>query len=452
VRAIVEDGRSRIDRLARNTGDLAIKVSITSRRGPRELYCDKAPGQSWLAIPPYALARAVAAGDGPPSPRFLAWSAWLVTVCTVAVPSAIAAVLFALLLGAWGVRAGWACAAAAAWALATLAWPYGTLFYGHQTAAAFLISAMALLAIPRARGEAPSLARLVGVGALLGGAVVIEYPAALAAAAIGGYGLVAFGVRRAAWIVVGAIPPAVALLAYHAIVFDGGFPYDFSNQGNRAQGFFMGIGVPRPTALWHLLISDYRGLFYSAPWLLLAVPGAIVLARSGRRAEVAVCAVIAILFVWLNASLVDWQGGWALGARYLVPSLPFWALLAAGWLVRPPARRPLRRGVAAVALALVAWSGAHMLIGTAVKPEVPVVIAHPWHDFLYPRFGRGELAVSTQGIDQKAPGRERAAWNLGHKAGLGGLGSLAPLVLWSLGCAVLIRHRARGAVLMSERS
>jgi hypothetical protein len=213
-------------------------------------------------------------------------------------------------------------------------------------------------------------------------------------------------------------------------------------------GFFMGIGVPKPEALWHILLSSYRGLFYSAPWLLLAIPGAVQLVRAGRAAEAAVCGAIFLLFVWLNASLVDWQGGWAMGARYLVPCLPFVVLAAAGLLVAPPASRSLRRALLALAVAGVAWAGAHMLVGTAVKPEVPVQIEEPFADYLYPRFSDGKLAVSTQSIDMaghpaKGP---RAAWNLGHRMGLDGHASLLPLAIWMIGFALLIRHQARRAV------
>ncbi len=118
VRAMVEDRSIRIDRFVRNTGDLA--------RRDGHFYCDKAPGLSWLGVPPYAVVHALA-GSARPTPSYLAWSAWLATVVAVAIPSAIAAVFLALLLAAFGVRAGPAYGAAAAWSLATLAWPYGTL-------------------------------------------------------------------------------------------------------------------------------------------------------------------------------------------------------------------------------------------------------------------------------------------------------------------------------------
>ena len=432
TRAIVEDGSIRIDRFRKNTGDL-------SKRG-RHYYCDKAPGVSWLAVPGYALTHGLGAS--------LATSAWFAAVIAAGVPSAIAAVMLALLLGAMGVRAGPACAVAAAWSLATLAWPYGTLFYGHQTLAALLIIGFALLAIPRVRKETPSPGRLVIAGLVLGYAVVVEYPAALACLVIGVYVLVCFGWRAAALLAAGAVPPAVALAAYHWAGFGGPLtlPYEFSTQPHRSMGYFMGIGVPQPEALWHILLSDYRGLFFTAPWLLLAIPGGVFLARAGRAAEAIVCGAIVVLFVWLNASLVDWQGGWAMGARYLVPCLPFLVLAAAGLVVAPPASRAVRRGLVAFALAGVAWAGAHMLIGTAVKPEVPVQIKQPFADYLYPRFFDGKLAVSTQSIDMaghpaKGP---PAAWNLGHRLGLGGAASLLPLVIWMLACgAVAVRASRR---------
>jgi hypothetical protein len=433
VRAIVEDGSIRIDKYRRNTGDLS------KREG--HYYCDKAPGVSFLAVPGYALTRGLGAT--------LATSAWFAAVVAVGVPSAIAAVMLALLLAAMGVRAGPACAAAAAWSLATLAWPYGTLLYGHQTLAALLIIGFALLAIPRVRKETPPPLRLVLAGAVLGYAVVVEYPAALACVVIGVYTLVVFGPRAAGLLALGAVPPAIALAAYHTAGFGGPLtlPYEFSTQPHRSMGFFMGIGVPKPEALWHILLSDYRGLFFTAPWLLLAIPGGVQLVRAGRRAEAAVCAAIFVLFVWLNASLVDWQGGWAMGARYLVPCLPFVVLAAAGLLVAPPASRALRRGLLAVAVAGVAWAGAHMLIGTAVKPEVPVHIKKPFAAYLYPRFFDGKLSVSTQSIDAaghpaKGP---RAAWNLGQRAGLDGAASLLPLIVWMLALGAAGARAARTA-------
>ena len=78
------------------------------------------------------------------------------------------------------------------------------------------------------------------------------------------------------------------------------------------------------SVLYALLFSPYRGLFYSAPWLLLAVPGVVRLWRSRYRAETLVIVSVAVLYLLLNAGLTDWHGGWAAGPRHLVPALPCW--------------------------------------------------------------------------------------------------------------------------------
>ncbi|RMH39267.1 MAG: hypothetical protein D6689_17115 [Deltaproteobacteria bacterium] len=447
VRAVVERGTASIEGYHHNTGDHSRKDGVH--------YCDKAPGASWLGVPVYAVARA--AGGEPPTPRFLAVASYAVTVVAVGVPSAVAVVALCALVGALGVGRGPAIAIAAAYAFGTLAFPYATLFYGHQLMAALVVIGFAVavrtVRAARAGTAAPRFASLFGAGLALGYAVVVEYPAALAVAPIAAY--VAWGLwrdhrRAVAWFVAGGAGPAAALAAYHWIVFGGPLtlPYAFSTQPHRGQGF-MGIGAPRDGATWGVLFSSYRGLFFSAPWLLVGVPGWAWMAADRRwRAEALVCAAAGGLFVWLNVSLVDWQGGWALGPRYLIGAIPFFAVGVAGWVLKWPARAP--RGVTAAAwlafAAAAGYSTAAMLAGTAVKPEVDVRIRHPFGDFVWPHFARGELAVSRQGIDDKHErrGGPPAAWNLGHLLGLSGLASLLPLAGWAAVClAWLVRALRR---------
>lgn len=440
TRAIVEDGRLRIDRFERNTGDEACRDTATARtcaklpRGaPRPAtyayYTDKAPAVSMLAVPVWAVGHALAGST--PSPRALAIGAWASTVLAVGVPCALAVVALMALGVALGLPRGHAALLAVALALGTLLWPYATLMYGHALLGAALLGAFALL---RAAPPPLSARRLGAAALLLAVGVTVEYTAVLGAVPI-----VAYAFTRAPWRrvlvagAVGAVGPALALAAYHTAAFGGPatLPYEFSTQPHRHLGAFMGLGAPDPHALWSILGSSYRGLFYSAPWLLLALPGAVLLWRAGERATVLVASSIVLLFVWMNASLVDWQGGWAMGPRYLVPAVPFLALLVAGVLrALPSARRARRLWLAGVALATLG-SAYLMLAGTAVKPEVPTDIARPFGDYLLPRLHAGQLAVSTQSIDTAGyPAHgPRAAWNLGHALGLDGLASLAPLLL-----------------------
>jgi hypothetical protein len=451
TRAVVERGTARIDRYHKNTGDKA--------RRDGHYYCDKAPGVSWLGVPAYALARAVMSGDSEhPTPRFLADAAFAVTVWSIGIPSALSVLAMCMLFGALGIGLRARLLVSAAYGLATLAFPYSTLLYGHQLSGAMTLAAFALLV--RARADGPGRAVLVAVGALLGGAVVVEYPAALAGVVVGIYAI--FIARRpprtvpsrdrdqitgddpvgpwqtVAWLAAGAALPAIGLALYHAIEFGSplALPYKFSTQPHRSMGFFMGLGVPKLEALAGILVTPYRGLFFSAPWLALAIPGGVRLWRA-RRAEAAVSIAIALLFLWLNASLVDWEGGWAMGPRYLVPAIPFLAVLAAGLALPAPEIPPVARraGWALVAIAI-AYSAFLMLVGTAVKPEVPIMEKRPFGNYLLPRFHKGNLSANTQSIDSvNAPPHSAVmAWNLGHRMGLEGRASLIPLMAVWIAC------------------
>ncbi len=424
TRSLVDAGTTQIDAYHANTGD-------ESKRGDH-YYCDKAPGVSLMAVPAYVAVRGL--------PHDTA--AYVITLFAIGLPSAVAVVALFVLLGALGLRRGIQLGLTLAYAFGTLAFPYATLLYGHQVIAALLLVAFAILACARARERTPGWGALFAVGFLLGWSIVVEYPAALACIVIFAYGVVAVRPRRRLlWIVAGGVIPGLVLAAYHTVAFGGPtvLPYSFSTQPHRHLGFFMGLGAPDLTVLGRLFVSSYRGLFFSAPCLLLASPGAAWLIAARRtRAEGVVCAAIFVLCLWLDASLVDWDGGWAMGPRYLVPAIPFLAILAAGL--------PARRAVLVVAGVLVAVSIFLMLVGTVVKPEVPSAVKRPFQDYLLPSFFRGEVAINFQSIDMKNPaGASRFAWNLGEKARLHGLYSLLPLVVFVAGVGWWLVRTARRA-------
>jgi hypothetical protein len=428
VRAVVEQHTLRIDDYHQNTGDLALRDG--------HYYCDKAPGLSFVAVPAYALVHPFA-GDRRPRARLVNRGAWLATVWAVGVPSAAAVVMVFHLAGPafLGLPAATAAALALSYAFGTLALPYSTLFYGHQLAAALLIVAFGLL-VPVRRGEkAPTTARLALTGILLGTAVAVEYPAALAVAAILG-----FEARRARlgrrWVplLAGLAIPLLLLAAYHTVAFGHplALPYHFSTDAPRHRGLALGIGLPEPRVMAALLVSRYRGLLYSAPWLLLAAPGAVVLLRDrARRPEGLVCAIVPLVLLALNASLGDWHGGWGTGPRHLVPALPFLALAAGGVFATRWARLA---GIAAAPL--VAVSIMLMLMATAVQPEVPRWYGRPFEQFVVPRFLAGNLAVNTLPLHTGTVHERREATNLGERLGLRGWGSLAPLAAF-VTCALV---------------
>jgi hypothetical protein len=421
TRAIVERGTIAIDAFHENTGDKA------ERDG--HYYCDKAPGVSWLAVPPYAFVHAL-------SPNAVELGAYVATVVAVALPSALAVIVLFSIARSFALDAAWSAAISLAYALGTLMWPYATLLQGHALAASAGLAAFALV-----RSRRPTLA-----GLCLGAAVCIEYTSAVLVLVIGVYAFARLGARGAARLAAGGLPAALALAAYHAAAFGHplALPYDFVLQEHRHQGWFMGIAAPDAGVLGELLFGAYRGLFYSAPWLLAALPGLFFLARR-QRSDAAVCGSVFAAYLFLNAGLVDWHGAWAMGPRYLIPALPFLAVAVAALVAAWPAGSVVRRALAVAGAMAVAFSVAMMLVGTAVKPEVPLDVRRPFADFLLPKFLHGNLARNTQSIDSAGGTNERQAWNLGHKLGLDGLWTLLPLGAWVVLTGAALFQAARAA-------
>lgn len=457
TRAMVERGTASIDAYARNTGDRACRGPngrcSRARPGVDHYYCDKAPGLSWLAIPVYAPAYWIAGGDKP-GPRFLAATGYLATVFTNGVPGALAVVGLWMILGALAVPARARAALCFAYAFATLAFPYATLLYGHQLSTGLIVMSFAIAVRARANDQLPGRVALVASGLCLGWAVITEYPVALAALPIFVYTCAPLwrqDRRRIGWLILGGAIPGLLLAIYNTAVFGGPLTlaYEFSTMPHRGHGVFMGIGMPRADASWGVTFSAYRGLFYSAPWLLLAFPGWVLLWRRDRGIT-AVSLVICALFLWLNMSISGWFAGWAPGPRYLVPALPFFAIGVSGLILAWPERwAGWRRHLSWLAFALATgYSALLMLAATSVKPEVSDQIKRPYEQFLMERFYKGQLSVNTQSIDMpNAPERApKQAWNIGQLLGLDGLASLLPLALLMAGGLVWLRRTlARGA-------
>ena len=438
VRSIVEQHTILVDDYVHNTGDIAVRDG--------HFYCDKAPGVSILAVPVYAAVHPFAGGQRPRG-RLVNAGAYLATVWAVSLPSALAVVMLYRLALTIGASPASGAAIVLAYAFGTLALPYSTLFYGHQLAAAVLIIAFGLLAQARHDAIPFSPRRLFAAGLLLGAGVTIEYPGALGLCAVGLYAVAV--VRpwpRLLWLAAGAAVPGLALAAYHTAAWGSPLllPYNFSNDPPRHRGAFMGITLPSADLAGKILFSPTRGLFRHAPWLMLWLPGVILLARRPRfRAEAAACALVPLLYLWFNSSLTttptDWRAGWGIGPRHLIAALPFLALGVAALLASADGTR--RRITWAVFAALAGYSAALMLVATAVRPEVPTWYDRPFGEYLFPAFRNGQLGINTIPIHTGFIHEQRQAWNLGEKLGLTGLVSLLPLAAYLAATAAwLIRN------------
>ncbi|HHX42553.1 MAG TPA: hypothetical protein GX714_01000 [Chloroflexi bacterium] len=398
------------------------------------VYSDKAPGAALLGVPFYWVFRTVtgteafrwlvghlqgnaaisatltAGGTGVlPAKVHAAAALATVTLGVVAIPSALLGVLLYRYTRDLTTAIAPRVAAVLLYGLATSAYPYSGSFYGHQMVAATLFAAFFLAyRLRRGPGGPPSV---FGVGLLLAWAVISEYPAALIAAVIGVYLAVHLRNRaRLAWALAGAALPIALWMAHNMAIFGRpmmlGYSYSTLYLDKHNVGF-MSLTYPSLASLWGITFGSFRGLFYLSPILLIALPGFVLMARQAHvRAEALVCLAAFIAFMAFNASSVMWEGGFAVGPRYLVPMLPFMVpplLVALESLGRSHAGR-------AVTALLAAWSFVAVWAETLGGQSFPDWTPDPLFQYSLERLAQGDVAR-----------------NVGTVLGLRGLTSLLPL-------------------------
>ncbi len=446
TRSLIERGRLDIDPYHINTEDKA--------RFSGHYYSDKAPGASLLGTLGYGLFYGVrrllgkalprqwirhpagwrsprtgrrmpfpAMGYNPAYRRGLAFANLTANV----IPAALAlALLFFVLVTRFHRSDQQALFAVFVYGLGSLAFPYATLFYGHQLAASLLITAWSLWELGRdERATRPAWHGILA-GLLLAYAVATEYTVAPVAAFLGLWML--WGtprrVRTFLRMTGGALPVAVALAFYHWACFGSPFSVGYQHlvdpvfAKGMSQGL-LGLRSPDPRVAAALLLGPHRGLFFESPVFVLSLVGLWAWWRQGPRGFVALVAATFVYYWMLNASYYMWDGGAALGPRHMIPALGLLAA-AVAWAY-PEGPGKIARAARLTCFGSLAWSVANMLAATAVGPEAPMGTADPLTDFVWPHFLDGSLAY-TQGSS-----------NFGQLLGLPGLWSLLPLgLVWSL--------------------
>lgn len=370
VRALVEDGTTRIDRFQENTGDKAFYDG--------HFYSDKAPGTALMGVPVYLLLTASysVAGAGTPDP--------LIAVQALAfVESGVFTVLLVLLLLRFlrpAVGERWALVISLGYGLGSIAFPFATMFFGHAASAFFLFASFYLLWRWRAdhRPWRPLLA-----GFLAGCAVITEIPVVLGVAMLGLYALW-LGRGQALRFVLGGVPIAVALMTYNWLTFGGPFSLGYQyatlfSEQNR-QGI-VSIVWPSWTTTADLLVGP-RGLIRLAPWFGMAPLGILAYRRQAVRAEVVVCVAICGAFLAYNSGALNPFGGWTPGPRYLLPALPFAAVLVA---LAPSIFRPIIASLIAVAVAFI-------FVATVTMPNAPEMFRDPLSELWLPRLLNRDIA------------------------------------------------------------
>ncbi len=422
VLAIVDQGRLEIDAYAENTGDYA---ELNGHR-----YSDKAPGPAFLGIPVYVVTRWILAapaidrlveraaertalretlrgGEAPRSKVRFAVAQASITWVVVAIPSALLGLALYRLLGELTTSETGRLAITLGYGLATSAFPYAGNYYSHQLSAALLVFSLCLLW----RGRSVGRARLVVVGAMLGLALIGEYSTALIAGPLALYALYHRPrVSTALWLAGGMAPPLLAMALHNLAIFGSplpvGYAYSALWQAEHTTGFFS-LTYPHPDALWGITFSPFRGLFFVSPFLLLGLAGLVLFGgRPGYRAEFLICAWGTLSYFAFNSASIMWSGGFAVGPRYLVPTIPLLVLpLALAW------ERWGRAAWFRVTFgALLVWSFVVTWALTIATQSFPTYVAMPLWERSLPALLAGDVAR-----------------NWGTLAGLPGLWSVLPL-------------------------
>lgn len=381
--ALVDQGTIRLDDYRVQTNDIA--------RIDDRYYTDKQPGYSLVATIPYAIAKvAFGVPDHPiggPALRHWPGDYWA-TLGTAGLATAIGAAVLVLLAGRVGCGPRASALVGLSYGLATPAYAYATMSYGHQLAAACLLGALALIDRPGARG--PSWGMLLA-GCLASYASVVELSVGPISAILAGFVLAkvlskGLPVKGLGMFAVGAAGPTLVLMGYNLSAF--GSPFDIGYAHHATEQFAqvhsednpLGLRSPDWSRAVPLLWGRYRGLFFYAPILLLAVPGWFAL-MARKRWGLGLVALLASLAVFLiNVSYPEWTGGWSTGPRLLVPLLPFGMIGVAGLLAAGG------RWASIPAALLATAGGVVILLFQGVGAQLPQDVTDPITQIVLPHW------------------------------------------------------------------
>lgn len=212
---------------------------------------------------------------------------------------------------------------------------YGGLAVSHSVAAASSFGGYLLVLGHRREPDRPALPLLAGL--CFGGAVMLEYPGLLGAgvAWLLGFAGSPRRVRYTALTIAGSLLPIGLLALFHLRAFGSIVSTPYANLENPTfasyvSGGFFGLKVLQSNAFMGSFFAPATGLFWFAPWTILAVVTLSLAVTSERLREPALLAIGTLVVYGIFISMVqDWRGGWGAGPRYIVPAVPAlaWYLL-----------------------------------------------------------------------------------------------------------------------------
>ncbi len=354
----------------------------------KRLYSNKAPGGALVGLPAYALARLIV---GPPTAHNMRTTLNAMRLLGSTVPAILVALWLAAVARKFGIGEDRANFAVVAMLFGTPLFAYGLQFFAHALSAFTLFGAFALLFEPRTENRGPRTENRgprtedVWAGALIGLAVLSEYPSAIPAAVLIACALPRLRLGGTLRVIVGGLPFAIVLGIYNKLAFGTVFTVSSAHEVDAnirqlaGRGIF-GVGLPSPEYLLRLLLDPSKGLFVLSPVLLIAFAGIHAAWKAMPRASFVALIATPLSIVLTFAGYPNWFGGWTVGARYLVAAVPFMALLIA--FAARTSIEALLLGASVTVIAIVS------LVFPFIAPDYPA----PWISFSWPMLRSGLVA------------------------------------------------------------
>jgi hypothetical protein len=433
LHALLDQGVPYIEKANSPTADVIVYQG--------HVYPNKAPGLTLIAVPFWYLESKLLRGTPLSEESVLDLTAYFVTISTVGIVTALIAVLLFLLCEALAFDRRTGVLTALGYSVGTIAFPFATLFFSHQLTAFCGVSAFTLLfalslkshiAAWSAQVARYRTASVVLSGLLCGYGIVCEYPAVLTAIVLSLYAFCILSRWRERFVFAFAVLCGLLpLLVYNLLVFGKPFFIAYASYTSGAVSAFrehghglLGVGLPSIDTLYRITFGLQRGLFLLNPWLLLSVPGSVLLWKQNRSAASVAIAVVTFFFLFnagYGTSVVFWGGGASVGPRHLLPMLPFLALLAAAALQTQLGKL--------VSLPLLFLSSAIMLMATATDPLVPYEYLNPIPELFWYQYTRSNFSLWWQPVFNGVLLTENSvAFNLAKLARLPGAVQLWPLL------------------------
>jgi hypothetical protein len=342
---------------------------------PRAAY---SPGQALLCAPWYALGKYLLARlPGVPADDtdlVVAFSSCL----SSATFSALTVTFFFLLLLGIGIPSRAALFAAAMVGLGTPIFAYSGWLFSEPISAAVFVG-VALLLFGRGREPISLRAGLIA-GLVLGLATIVRPTNVLAIPVFAAAVLLRDGkpALRAAFALCAASAIGVlTLLAHNALLFGGPleFGYPTAAEGAKRLNTF---DTPLLKGLYGFLLSPGKSVFIFAPPVILALAGLRRLWKL-ERGVATVAIFFPLIYLVFFARYTQWEGGYCVGPRYMVPSIVLLCtalgpMLAGGWPIRSARTADsikIKEGIALLLLVLGAFVQCVSLATSFMEDQVP---------------------------------------------------------------------------------